>query len=85
MFPGIKADQEARWKDLFSNEIEQLSATTTVRSLEERGDVADVTFLLTLVFKPKRDQPQTTRIASVATMRLENGVWKITSLQTRAE
>ena len=85
VFPGIKADQEARWKDLFSNEIEQLSATTTVRSLEERGDVADVTFLLTLVFKPKRDQPQTTHIASVATLRLENGAWKIFSLQTRAE
>ncbi len=85
VFPGIKADQEARWKDLFSNEIEQLSATTTVRSLEERGDVADVAFLLTLVFKPKRDQPQTTRIGSVATLRLENGAWIITSLQTRAE
>ncbi len=85
VFPGIKADQEARWKDLFSNEIEQLSATTTVRSLEERGDVADVAFLLTLVFKPKRDQPQTTRIGSVATMRLENGAWVIASLQTRAE
>lgn len=85
IFPALPGAQEARWRDLFSNEIEELSATTTVRNIDERGDAAEASFLLTLVFKPRRDQPQTARIGSVASLRFQNGAWVIVALQTSAE
>ena len=85
VYPGLKSDQESGWRDLFGPDIERLQATAAMRSVEERGDVADVSFVLTLVYKPKGDRPQTVKIGSAATLKLGGGVWKILTLQTRGE
>jgi hypothetical protein len=85
IYPGLRDDQESQWRDLFSNEIEQLRGALSVRSIKDLGDVAEASFLLTLSFKPKRDQMQTLKIGGTATLKLEGGTWRILVLNTRAE
>lgn len=85
VYPGLKGDQEQQWRDLFGNEVEQLRGSVTVRSVKDLGEVAEASLLLTLNFKPKRDQPQTVRLVGTATLKLDGGAWKILALTTRPE
>ncbi len=84
-YPGLKPDQETQWKDLFSNDIEQLSGSIAVLSIKDLGDLAEAAFRLTLNFKPKRDVRQTVRVAGTATFRMENGVWRMITVSSRPE
>ncbi|MGE3617867.1 MAG: protein kinase [Gemmatimonadales bacterium] len=84
VFPTLRGDQEARWRDLFGDEIETISATSTVRGINEQGTTAEARFLVTLTFKPKRGDPQSIPIETTATVQVDGGVGRIIAIRSQA-
>ncbi|MEZ4457114.1 MAG: hypothetical protein R2882_11280 [Gemmatimonadales bacterium] len=60
IFPTLRGDQEDRWRDL-GDEIETISATSTVQGINEQGTTAEARFLVTLSFKPNAATPSRSR------------------------
>lgn len=83
LYPALPPDREAAWRDIFRPDVRELTASLDVRRIEERGDLADASFVVSLSFRPERGAPLSYTIVSDATLRYESGAWKIVSMQER--
>lgn len=83
VYPAIPADREGAWRDVFRPDVKNLAATLEVRRIDERGDLADAIFVVSLSFRPDRGEPLSYTIVCDATIRYEGGGWKIVSMQER--
>jgi hypothetical protein len=82
VFPGV-GDREQRWRDLGSDDVEELSAAGVVGSVEDAGGEARASFRLSLTVKPTGGRPFTVQIQAEALLRFAGGSWTIVRLRER--
>jgi hypothetical protein len=81
VYPTLPAKREGEWRDLFGPDVKELSATLSIARVEERGDLAEAAFVISLSFRPDRGERLKFTINTTGTVKYEGGAWRILTLQ----
>jgi hypothetical protein len=84
LYPGMPPDQERQWRDLFRDEVKELSAVVEdVRVVP--GGTPQANFTLALTFRPPGSKPQTFRLSNHAALRPAGGGWQFERLDQKGQ
>jgi protein kinase-like protein len=84
LYPGMPPDQERQWRDLFRDEVKELSAVVEdVRVVP--GGTPQANFTLALTFRPPGSKPQTFRLNNHAALRPAGGGWQFERLDQKGQ
>ena len=80
LFPGMAAESERRWRDLFGKDVNDLKAAVTLTNVVPASAAQIATFKVLLTFKPNGGKPQKYQMTDVGTVRREAAGWRFLDL-----
>ena len=80
LFPGMAAESERRWRDLFGKDVNDLKAVVTLTNVVPASAAQIATFKVLLTFKPNGGKPQRYQMTDVGTVRREAAGWRFIDL-----
>jgi eukaryotic-like serine/threonine-protein kinase len=84
LYPAMTADRERQWRDLFRDEVRDLTAASTVVAVVP-GSVPQVEFQLKLGFRPEGGTAQSFQVHNRASLRQGSIGWQFDHLEERGE
>jgi hypothetical protein len=84
LYPSMTTDRERQWRDLFRDEVKDLTATPTVISVDP-GSPPEVEFKLKLGFQPEGGKPQSFQVHNRASLRRGSVGWQFDHLEEKGE